>query len=315
VALYALGRRVHDHRVGLTAAAIFAVYPPAIHFSVQKIWDASLLALAVVGLTLLFLDLRERPTTRRAALLGLLLGVTTLLEPTVLVLLPAGFVWLGVRIGSGRRAGRLAAVTSLVVALAIAPWLVRNAVTFDRFVFVKSNLGHELLIGNLPIVRPGTHVEDASVKGVPDEHLTADEVAFVERVDEGTRTRYYLAKSLAWIREHPGAFAVRTIGRVARMWTLTRGRGVGAALVAAAFAALALTALASLIRPRGRRPDALLPWLFAVLLPIGNYLTVATHWRYRFPSEALLAVPAALTLTDVWRRLRRRGGADEGTTR
>jgi hypothetical protein len=265
-----------------------------------------------VGLTLLFLDLSKRPTTGRAALLALLLGLTSLFEPTVLVLLPAGFVWLGARIGSVRHAARLAALSSLVVALLIAPWLVRNAVTFDRFVFVKSNVGHELLIGNLPIIRPGTHVEDLRVKGVPDEHLTADEVAFVERVDEGTRTRYYLGKSLAWIRAHPGEFVAKTVRRVVGMWTLTRGRGLGGVMVGAVYVAFLVTALASLVLPQGRRRDAVLLWLFVVLLPIGNYLTVATHWRYRFPSEALLAVPAALTLTVIGRRLRGRAGDRDG---
>lgn len=306
VALYALGRRLFGRPAGLAAAALFAVYPPAIHFSVQKIWDASLFTLLVVGLTLLFLDLRDRPTVRRASGLGVLLGATALLEPTVLVLLPAGFLWLALRRGAAPRAARLAGAASLLALLAIAPWLVRNAVVFDRFVFVKSNFGHELLIGNLPIVRRGAHVEDVRVKGVPDEHLTAAEVALVERMSEAGRTRYYLDKATTHIRAHPMDFLRRSALRFLHFWTLLRGRGPGAVAVAFAYFALLLLALASLGLPEARGPDARLLWLFVVLLPVGNYLTVATHWRYRFPAEALLAVFAGLTLAEGWRRLRRR---------
>ena len=313
VVLYHVSRRLFaDERPALAAAAILALYPPAIHFSVQKIWDTALFTLVIAGVALLLLDLRARPGAGRAAAIGALFGLGALLEPTMLALLPVGVLWLGARFGSGRRALRLGALAALVAALLIAPWLVRNAVVFDRFVFLKSNFGHELMIGNVPRVR-GAEVDrpDGRVKGVPDTYLTEQEVRFVEGVDEPTRTAFYPRKAAERIRAEPAEFARRTAGRVVQFWTFTRGRGAEAAIAALSYFPLLLLALASLAFRGARTADAALLWLLAAAIPLANYVTHVTHWRYRFPAEALLAVFAGLTLAEGWRRLRGRSSGPD----
>src|SRR4051812_2207033 len=113
-----LGRRVGGPRVGLVAALIAAIYP-ALWMLDASVRSESLYLPMVAGALLLAYD---AVGWRRAGLLGLVLGLAALTrsEAVLLLLLLLPF-----------RKPKLAAVVVAGFAVVVAPWLVRNWITFD----------------------------------------------------------------------------------------------------------------------------------------------------------------------------------------
>jgi hypothetical protein len=90
----------------------------------------------------------ESGVTQALVLAGLAAGAAALTRPVMLFFLPLAamlLVWRGPdRLAGGRRA----AVFVVVAVLAIAPWTVRNAVVYRRFVLIASEGGVTFWTGN-----------------------------------------------------------------------------------------------------------------------------------------------------------------------
>ncbi len=123
-----LGRRVADDRVGLIAGAIAAVYPPFITAD-GLVMSEPLFVVMVAGALIAALALLTRPSVRRAAVLGAVIGVATLTRGEGILLLGL-LAWpTAIAAQSAQRARRVLAATAATV-LVIAPWVIRNVVVF-----------------------------------------------------------------------------------------------------------------------------------------------------------------------------------------
>ena len=169
---YLLGRRLGGVVPGLIGAAAVAIYPALLEYGGMLMSEplaATLLAGGV--LSLLWAGDGDGRSWWRWLLAGLTLGALTLVRPEYLavslllaVLVAARGVWLSfpfhgdgkdnhtARSGGGRglewrRSLVAAALVALGVALAVAPWTVRNAVALDRFVPVSTGGGQVLFAG------------------------------------------------------------------------------------------------------------------------------------------------------------------------
>jgi 4-amino-4-deoxy-L-arabinose transferase-like glycosyltransferase len=136
-----LGRRAVGVRAGLVAAALAAAYPMMIAFD-GSVRSESLYVLLVALALLAAYRLRDRPTKRRAALLGVAIGLAALTrgEALALVLLlgvPAALLAVPER----RPRLVLLAATAAGCALVVAPWLARNWIVFDRPAAISTNEG------------------------------------------------------------------------------------------------------------------------------------------------------------------------------
>ena len=142
VVLYNLGKRLYNAQVGLLAAFLLAIYPAAIHFAVQKIWSTSLFTCCLLLVILQFLRQAEQPHIKGGVYLGTLLGFTALTEPAVVSAYPFATLWLYLK-ANGEWGTVTKTVAAMLIAffLSISPWLVRNYIVFEQFVFIKSNLG------------------------------------------------------------------------------------------------------------------------------------------------------------------------------
>jgi 4-amino-4-deoxy-L-arabinose transferase-like glycosyltransferase len=134
-----LGRRVAGERAGLIAGCVTAIYP------VFAAMDGSLMseppyALAVAACLVLAFRLVERPSWRRAALLGLAIGLAALVRGEALGLLVVLLVPVLLQIPRGRRLAYAGAVVGVTV-LVIAPWSIRNSVTMHRPLLVSTEDG------------------------------------------------------------------------------------------------------------------------------------------------------------------------------
>jgi 4-amino-4-deoxy-L-arabinose transferase-like glycosyltransferase len=134
-----LGRRVGGERAGLIAACGAAIYP------VFVAMDGSLMseppyALAVAACLVLAFRMVEKPSWKRAALLGLAIGLATLVRGEALGLLVLLLVPVLLQVPRGRRLAYAGAVIG-VAAVVIAPWCIRNSVTMHRPLLVSTEDG------------------------------------------------------------------------------------------------------------------------------------------------------------------------------
>ena len=102
-----------------------------------------------------------------------------------------------------------AAVAGIAV---LTPWLVRNYLTFHRFIPVRSGFGLELYIGNNGYstrwVNSALHPNHNDI-----------ELAEYERVGEIAYMDHKLSQAKDYIRSHPGWYAWMTCRRIVYMWT------------------------------------------------------------------------------------------------
>jgi hypothetical protein len=190
---------------GLAAASVWAVYPPALGHAAQTQTQVleTFLLLSLVFLLLTGLRRIDRlpqlPVATRAILPGLVLGLFLLVRPTAAILWVA---WAAVLLKVTRQRARmftLLAVSSMVAALVIAPWTVRNWRLHGRPVPISSNGGFNFYMGNNPV----------GEGGIPPlalffPRMTEEERTTWRALEEVDRDRRFYSLGLAYWRQQPG---------------------------------------------------------------------------------------------------------------
>jgi hypothetical protein len=218
---------------------------------------------------------------------GILWGVAGLTNTSLLAFLPASGLWaMQRRWKLGRHALVGAFIAAVFFAGTIAPWLVRNYESFGKLIFIRSNFGAELRLGNGPgangtwmsYIHPSQNVVEMR------RYQDLGEIAYVaERKRE----------AVAFIREDWGRFAWLSLKRFIYYWDgLPRSSEIPplAPLKNALFLASSVLAFWGLGRAlRKRQPGA---WLFLwlILSYPAIYYFVFPHPRYRHPIEPELGI-------------------------
>jgi 4-amino-4-deoxy-L-arabinose transferase-like glycosyltransferase len=127
---WVLARRLFGSRVAAAAAFVVAVYPLAFQYEELLYSESLATPLTIAAVILIFTG---RPTRRRAIVCGLLIGVSLLIRASdVFLLLGLLVTWI---VATGWRRGiGLTALATLVAALVLVPWTVRNEVVVHGFV-------------------------------------------------------------------------------------------------------------------------------------------------------------------------------------
>lgn len=146
---YCLGARLfRSHAVGLISAVLMALHPTWVMYS-GIVASEPLFTATMLGGALAALNARGDPT--RLLVSGLLFGAAVYTRPQAIVIplivLVCAYFW----DDDTPRSfwfWKATAKVYLVIALVLSPWLIRNYLVYDRFVFVSTNGGDNLLIGN-----------------------------------------------------------------------------------------------------------------------------------------------------------------------
>lgn len=313
--LYVVGKPVFGTRAALLAALALALYPAAIHFSVQKFWSTTFFAACPLLLILALDRAARRPTLAVGLGVGLLFGLAALLDPVVLAAVPFALVWLAWR-SEGAAAARtrvpIAALAGLLVAL--SPWMVRNHGVFGRLVPVKSNFGNELFVGNNPF-SVGDHRDVGLTLRHWDDLLTPAERERIEAGNEVERSALLGGKAVRYVAADPARFLRLSANRILHYWTRPNPPGGWAERISElCWLAVLGAGILGLATSDLRRARVQLGLLFLLTLPLPFYLTLVSHFRYRFALEPLLLLFAAAAVVRFWDRLRggrgiRRAGA------
>lgn len=294
-ALGFLGRRVGGPRVGLIAAALGAVYP-LLWVADGTVMSESLLGLLTALVLIAALRLLEQPESLwRAAALGAAVACAALTRSEAILLLP--LLILPVVLLAKRFRVRNLAVAAAVMAVVIAPWVIRNAVTFDEPVGLSTNLGTLVAGANC----------DQTYYG---DHLGVWISACLPRHPPGRKTnlRANTRAGLDYAGDHLGRVPVVVGARVLRLWGLYRpgqqlfdpifreGRNSGAVVAGQIVFYLALVAAAFGAWQLRRRRDTLVVLAAPVVMVTIMAALAYGIMRFRLPAEIPIVVLASVAL-------------------
>jgi 4-amino-4-deoxy-L-arabinose transferase-like glycosyltransferase len=211
--------RCFNRRVAWWSAWIWALYPAAMQFAVRWVWEMTLTAFLFQCILLLALRMRniggdaaqagETATTKRWALSGLLWGLATLSSASIAIFLPFSGIWILLGARDWKRQLPRVALASVLCLGCIAPWTIRNALVFHKFIPMRTNFGAELWMGNDPNLH-GMLV--GSPTALPEQEQLYDRMGEIAYV----RSRAELAKKE--ILGAPGTFVGMTLMRVYYFW-------------------------------------------------------------------------------------------------
>lgn len=322
--LYLISKRIWGRRIGLLAALLAAVFPPLVLLSRELLSEPLFIALEL-GMVLSVLEFRRLREWRWAALAGLLFGLAALTRnpgPALAIPLVVGLWVLRPRLSW--RAAAAPTLALLCAVLTIAPWTVRNAVEFGRFIPLTSGTGFAIA---------GTYneasFEDTADPGSWRTPRVAPEYTplfATAGIDEGTLDTTLRSEATSFAVDHPLYVAEVTGWNLLRLFEVVGGsvvdpisgrveiRGIGSADPPSERIGIGLAVLLAVVggvaivrsrRPHRRRipTGPLFLWLVPILLilvaaPINGLP------RQRTPVDPFLLILAALGLAWAWDRLR-----------
>ena len=295
-----LGRAVGGARLGLTAAALCAVAPNIWQYD-ALVLSESLLVLTA-GLFLLSLyRFAARPTTGRAAVVGLTLAAATYnrTEMVLLGLLLVPLVWRNSELVGLRSRIRLLGVAAGITLALLAPWVVRNLTTFNTTVVFSNNQDSVIAGANCDNTYYGPDV--GSWNPVCN---TGNMPKGFDQSEVFARSR---ARGIDYARDHLDRLPVVVVARVGRAWDVFRPfQGMGndgrsdALTIASALSFYVLVVLGAFgalqLHRAGRRV-----WPLLVIAPFVTVIAAGGYGisRLRFPLDIALLVLAAPPLVRI----------------
>src|SRR6202453_1071515 len=213
IPIFLVARRSFGERVGLWAAWTWVFFPYGIYFAAAWAWSTHLLMTALLWLLYMAQRIESSPRLALWADFGLLAAIAGLIEPSVLVVVPFLILlaaWRQAR--AGKRWLLPGVVASLTLAATIAPWLIRDAMLFHRFIPMRDSMGLELWMGN----------NGYSVRWTSDQiHPLHDaqELADYNAMGELGFMDHKAAQARTYIATHPGWYARMCLRRAIYLWT------------------------------------------------------------------------------------------------
>lgn len=291
VAVVLLGRMLRREvspLAGLLATVLAAGYPILLYLA-GTLYPQILAACLLVATLDRVTDARR---TREFILAGLLMGALILTVPTAAVVALIVVAWI---VAVRHHALRIIAVFLLASTAVVAPWIVRNYVSFDAFVFVASNGGLNLLYGNSPNTTPnaGVNVDISQYEAIGN------------TLGEIERDRYYRTEALDYIREHKLRSVTLYVQKLFnhfnyrnQLWTQEEASRTNDALMLVTYGPLLLITLLRIACFR-RAPMSRIELLFLSIYLV-NALFAAlffTRIRFRVPFDLLVVGMVAIALT------------------
>jgi hypothetical protein len=327
IPLFLIARKCFSEKVAVGTAWLWALLPSVMYWCTRWVWETSLAALLLAVVFWLTLQMEESQGIKPWIVFGLLWGVAALTNTSLLSFLPASGLWVLYRQHKSRKdrnvdqrfapfakpwrplrlkafTGPLsgAIVASIFFFATISPWLVRNYETFGKFIFIRSNFGAELRLGNGPFadavwmqwLHPSQNIVEFR------RYQQLGELEYV-----ATRKR----EAMNFIRASYPRFGWISIKRFIYYWGgLPRSSAIPALapFKNSLFLASSILALWGLARALRKRQQAASLFLWLLLSYPTIYYFVFPHPRYRHPIEPELGILIVYVLTEAEIRSLRR---------
>jgi 4-amino-4-deoxy-L-arabinose transferase-like glycosyltransferase len=303
-----------DRRLALWSAGVAAVMPPLVWIN-GSLLSENLFIPAVLAMVLCAARFRRNRGLWLAAAAGVLLGLVVLTRSNGLVL--AVPLAAGLAIGAGSRRLIAPGIALACTAVVMAPWTIRNAAEFDRFLPLGTQSGYTMSgQWNARATAPGPlhtlWLAPRTVAELADPFRKPD-------IDEGRLDAELRSRAIDFAWNHPAAVLDALITNMLRTFDLgptgtdvSYGEmGVPADLVNATrisiYAILALSIGGSVLlvtrRTRHQAEPSWRVWLVPGLIFASSALWLGAP-RYATPILAFLAIPSAATLEFMHNRWR-----------
>ena len=229
--------------VSIIATAIATFDPLLVRYTILPMTEvpaAAMLVAAVVALNAVGLQRAKLQDSGAGfrILSGLLFGLGSLVRPILLIscsmLSFRRLIRLVKRGDISRRSVTIAILPMIAAALAISPWIIRNAVQFRKFIPATTHGGYTLALGNnpdfyrdviegdIPFPWPGPQLDawqqrmiaEAATQGVPVS-------------DESAQDTWYYQQAIAAMKAQPWSFCKSCLLRLRRFFAMTPGSDDG----------------------------------------------------------------------------------------
>lgn len=304
VLIFLVADRLFGRIAAYAAAAAWAVFPPSIWHSVNSIWDTTLFTLLCTLVLYVSFLVTEKATVRVAVLYGLLLGVTALVNASIIAVLPFAFLWLLWKLDTDFvRKTLFLGTAACVFLVTLSPWLLRNYMIFGRWM-LRSNFGLELRIGNNERTWQASKM-DGKERGRlvhwVREHpcQKEEELDLLARLGEVEYAKISQDEAMSFIKENPEKFVDLTVARFRNFWVGDlRAPKEYKGNIKMPFSVSTLKDLSLLIplpfmvfgilRAVQRKTPVLLPLSYLLFFPMVYYIVHTHSHRYRHPIEPVI---------------------------
>lgn len=303
--IYSIGKKLFGEKVGLASSWLWAFFPFSILMSLEWTWDQCVAAFFLAVVVDVTLRVRNSMSPLDWSGYGLLWAAAVLVNPSIGALLPFLLGWLIFqRWRAGIKSPVLYARVVLMCFLAVLPWSIRNYYTLHGWVFVKSNFGVALYVGN--------HPASLAVDPHPMNSLSERVRLLSEGESQFSDEEQHLA--VEFIKSHPGEFVKKTLDRILNIWTAKddsfgdgwitffslQGSDI---FMCSIFSLLSFVGLLLALRAYGAEPLPLAICL--ILFPLPYYISLG-EMRHRHPIDPLLTILAVYAVSWVWKNVTRR---------
>jgi len=203
-----LGSRLFGARAGIVAMAL-AAFHPMLAFLPSTQYTESTAALVTVLILIATFGALQRGGAWRWGVVGLLLGVQTLIRPNSIAFVPGlGLACLLLLRRERRGWIAPALIAGLTLVLAVTPWIVRNHSLHGQWFFISTGGGRALWLGNNPNATNDTRLDYVIDPEAREKMQTLPPYA---------QDRYLYGKALEFMREHPDRAAshyARKLGNI-----------------------------------------------------------------------------------------------------
>jgi len=305
-----IGRLLFDEPTGTLAAAITAIAPPLVGFSVillsETLFAATLLASLYCMARLVLAATRGTGRSRLAAwgaITGAAIGLAVSVRPSWLLVAPCFAVLFAARFGRRRPLLECLGAAAIVVACAygsLVPWAYRNYEVTGHWIWTTLWVGASLYDGFNPQANG-----DSNMQFFEQDRL-------MDRMTEYEVDRHYREKAWQYVRDQPRRALQLTFAKLLRFWmpwpNAEQFSGWGPRLGVAAYFIPAMLA-------------AVLGWIFGprnfwgwvlTLGPILYFSAIHAVFlgsvRYRLPAEYPLCIASAVGIQQVCKWLSPRTG-------
>ena len=294
--IFSVARKLFGEKVGLASAWVWVFLPFSVLMSLEWTWDQCVAAFLFAVIVDVTLRLTESSSPLLWSGYGLLWAAGAFVNPAICALLPVMLGWLVFqRWRAGVISPALYARVVLLFFLAVLPWSIRNYYTVDGWVFIKSNFGNTLYVGNHPDSPPMN----------PNPITNIYERSLLILWGEPQFNRLQQGFAVQFIESHPAKFMKYTWNRILDTWSAKDNSATDRWLgvlhlqredvwLYSLFSVLALAGLVLALEKRGA--EALPLVMCVIVFPLPYYITV-TEMRYRHPMDPFLAIFAVYAVS------------------
>src|SRR5262249_3652390 len=307
VSTFFLAREMTDRVTALLAAALVAIYPNLLYYSIHFASEP-LYTLLLVTSVWAFLRALERRSFGYYCASGFLFGAAALTRPVALVF-PLLFGVAALILARHRLKQTLIGVglCAGVFVLTLAPWAARNYLVLERFVPVAANGGEAFWGSNNQIVLTDSQYRGGWVGIV---QMTEQKKMVRELANEVDRDRLEMQYGKQFIRQNLKAVPRLFWNKLCAFWTPVPASPtrMSRLIIALSYGPLLPLMIAGgwlflKQRPATHRVILLLPIMATVLTALVYYGST----RFRSPIEPFLLILAATAIVRLWRTSRTRG--------